>query len=198
MMFHSVLRYLRLAFAVLLAAMGCASALSNAAPILEKISPNPTVYQESTDYSLFTTNSPGFFASFPGNVTAPLQLVAPDLDTGCQAADFAGFASGNIALIRRGGCFFSDKVNFAAAAGAVGVLIYNNLPGGVGSVTLEDPTNIPSMHITNVLGADLIAEFGSGRVIMHMSTVTESVPEPVTLSLLALSLAGLGWSRRRK
>jgi hypothetical protein len=195
MMLHSVWRYLRLAFAMLLGALGCASALSNAAPILEKISPNPTVYQEGTDYSLFGS---GFFASFPGDVTAPLQLVAPDLDTGCQAADFAGFASGNIALIRRGGCFFSDKVNFAAAAGAVGVLIYNNLPGGVSSVTLQDPTNIPSMHISDVLGADLIADLRTGPVTMHMSTVTESVPEPVTLALLGLGLAGLGWSQRRK
>ena len=191
-------RGLRLVFAILLAAMGCTPAMSNAAPILEQTAPNPTVYQEGTDYALFTSAGSGFFASFPGSVTAPLQLVSPDADTGCQTADFGGFTPGNIALIRRGGCFFSDKVNLAAAAGAVAVLIYNNLSGGVGSVTLEDPTNIPSMHITNLLGADLIADLGSGPVSIRISTVTDSVPAPTTLALLGLGLAGLGFARRRK
>ena len=40
--------------------------------------------------------------------------------SGCEAADFAGFPAGNIALIQRGTCTFEHKGNNAAAAGAVG------------------------------------------------------------------------------
>ena len=45
--------------------------------------------------------------------------------SGCTAADFAGFEAGNIALIQRGTCTFREKVDNAVAAGAAGVVIFN-------------------------------------------------------------------------
>jgi peptidase M28-like protein/PA domain-containing protein len=45
--------------------------------------------------------------------------------SGCTAADFSGFTPGNIALIQRGGCNFGVKVLNATAAGASGVVIFN-------------------------------------------------------------------------
>jgi hypothetical protein len=45
--------------------------------------------------------------------------------SGCTAADFSGFVSGRIALIQRGGCNFGVKVQNAQAAGASGVIIFN-------------------------------------------------------------------------
>src|SRR6266478_9752291 len=45
--------------------------------------------------------------------------------SGCTAADFTGFVSGRIALIQRGGCNFGVKVQNAQAAGASGVIIFN-------------------------------------------------------------------------
>ena len=72
-------------------------------------------------------------------------LVTPvDLDlgpgnastSGCEAADFAGFPPGNIALIQRGACSFGLKAENAAAAGAVGVIIFNqgNVPSRLGLI----------------------------------------------------------------
>ena len=68
-----------------------------------------------------------------GVVTAPLRAVklglgdgAPGASTsGCEAADFDGFARGAVALVRRGTCTFQVKVGRAVAAGAVGVVVMN-------------------------------------------------------------------------
>ena len=54
--------------------------------------------------------------------------------SGCEASDFAGFVPGRVALIQRGTCTFRDKALNAAAAGAAGVIIFNegNDPDRVG------------------------------------------------------------------
>lgn len=45
--------------------------------------------------------------------------------SGCTAADFTGFTPGRVALIQRGTCNFGVKVLNAEAAGASGVIIFN-------------------------------------------------------------------------
>ena len=44
--------------------------------------------------------------------------------SGCPAADYAG-VSGKVALVQRGTCPFVTKWSLAQAAGATGVIIYN-------------------------------------------------------------------------
>ncbi len=72
-----------------------------------------------------------FTGSGPGDVTAAVtpvdvQLTTPNTNTsGCEAADFAGFPAGNIALIQRGSCNFSVKALNADAAGASAVILFN-------------------------------------------------------------------------
>ena len=54
-----------------------------------------------------------------GDVTAAVTRCPPPADTpGCNAADFAGFPAGNIALISRGTCTFAIKATNAYNAGA--------------------------------------------------------------------------------
>ena len=66
-----------------------------------------------------------------GDITAPLVRGRPGIPrvggstSGCEAADFAGFPAGPIALVQRGTCDFIDKVNNAADAGACAVIIFN-------------------------------------------------------------------------
>ena len=61
--------------------------------------------------------------------------------SGCEAADFAGFPAGNIALIQRGTCTFELKAENAAAAGAVGVLFFNQ-----GNTAAPDRNGHPRGH----------------------------------------------------
>ena len=70
-----------------------------------------------------------------GNVTAQLQEVNDNQfppgptpsssNAGCEAADFAGFVPGRVALIQRGTCPFHDKALNAQTAGASAVVIFN-------------------------------------------------------------------------
>ena len=85
---------------------------------LEQLGPVPTTYLEGSDYNVMTESEPG---EVSGAVTAvDLQLIDPATSTsGCEAADFAGFPAGNIALVQRGACAFGLKAENAAAAGAV-------------------------------------------------------------------------------
>ena len=52
--------------------------------------------------------------------------------SGCEAGDFADFLSGNIALVQRGTCPFAVKALNARAAGAAGVVIFNQGGGTPG------------------------------------------------------------------
>ena len=76
-------------------------------------------YVEGVDFGVITQSDPG---DVTAAVTAvDLQLGLGNTSTsGCEAADFAGFPAGNIALLQRGTCTFELKAENAAAAGAVG------------------------------------------------------------------------------
>ena len=91
---------------------------------LEQVAPGAVTYVESVDYGLLDQSDPG---DVMAAVTAvDLQLGLGNTATsGCEAADFAGFPAGNIALLQRGTCFFQVKAENAAAAGAIGVIIFN-------------------------------------------------------------------------
>jgi hypothetical protein len=61
------------------------------------------------------------------DLSAPLKYNASNV-LGCSAFT-AGSLTGSIALVSRGSCNFSVKIDNAAAAGAVGVIVYNNAGG---------------------------------------------------------------------
>lgn len=91
----------------------------------------------------------------PGKVTAALVSVA---NTGCDATDYPAAVSGAIALISRGTCNFVIKVTLAKAAGAVGAIVYNNVPDGVVFGTLGEAGDyVPAVGITQADGLALVA-----------------------------------------
>lgn len=62
-------------------------------------------------------------------------------------------ASGNIALIQRGTCFFSDKIINAEAAGYSGVVVFNDALRGDALVTMGGtPTNLPGVFVGHSTG----------------------------------------------
>ena len=68
----------------------------------------------------------GFGETTAAVTAVDVNLVPPRANTsGCEAADFAGFVAGNIALVQRGTCTFADKATNAQAAGASAVIIFN-------------------------------------------------------------------------
>jgi hypothetical protein len=70
---------------------------------------------------------------------------------------------GKIALIDRGGCAFTTKALNAQAAGAKGVIIANNVPGGPAPVGGFNPfVTIPTVGATLEQGAAIRAEVEGG------------------------------------
>jgi aminopeptidase Y len=89
---------------------------------------------------------------------------------GCDAADYAGFPVGNIALISRGVCAFGIKATHAYAAGASGVIIYNNTAGPInGTLGNGFTLDIPVTSVTQAVGQKLAATPG---LIMRLKTET--------------------------
>ncbi|SFT03642.1 M28 family metallopeptidase [Saccharopolyspora flava] len=97
-----------------------------------------------------------------GGITAPLSVAAVDDTPGCEATDFGPDVAGSVALIQRGSCTFAEKQQVAADAGAVGVIIYNNVEGPLNG-TLGDPADarIPSAGTSMQVGQALAGQAGA-------------------------------------
>lgn len=108
-----------------------------------------------------------------GDVTAPVTaLPGPGTDAtpGCEAADFAGFPAGHIALISRGACTFAIKANNAYAAGAVAVVIYNNTAGTLnGTLGNNFSLDLPVTSVTQAVGQQLAA---TPALVLRVKTST--------------------------
>lgn len=77
----------------------------------------------------------------------------------------AAAINGKIALIRRGDCTFVEKVKFAQNAGAIAVLMMNNVGGTPIPMGGTDATiTIPSVMISDTDGNLIQAALGSGNV----------------------------------
>lgn len=72
--------------------------------------------------------------------------------------------TGKIALINRGGCNFTVKVLAAQSAGAVAVIMVNNVAGAPGIMGggPDNTITIPAVMITDVDGAAIAAQLGAG------------------------------------
>jgi Zn-dependent M28 family amino/carboxypeptidase len=146
----------------------------------ERISPDPVTYTSGFEDDYLTMEYSG-----SDDVTAPLQAVggivipSPGGSTsGCAAGDFAGFVAGNIALIQRGSCPFRQKAENAKAAGAAGVVIFNegNVDPsddriGVINGTLDPPElkGLPVIGTSFAVGEDLYNRLKTGQVVIHLA-----------------------------
>src|SRR3954470_19815735 len=95
----------------------------------------------------------------PQAFTTPGNLV----EAGAVCGPFNPAAvTGNIALIDRGTCTFAAKVAAAQAAGAIGVVIVNNVPGLAGMGGTDATITIPSVMIRQEFGATLHQRVAAG------------------------------------
>lgn len=106
----------------------------------------------------------GGFAGAP-EITTPLtnELVLSGLG---QPEDFTASVKGKFALVMRGKIAFIDKVNNAIAAGAAGVVIFNNAPGLVQGALTQDGSTvaIPVRMIEQIVGEELKGILTTGAV----------------------------------
>jgi len=94
----------------------------------------------------------------------------PTTTDGCTAYLNAAAVAGKIALVDRGVCTFVVKAKNAQAAGALGVLIVNNVAPGAPGMSGTDPTiAIPVVSIPQADGAAIRAELAQGNVSLRMA-----------------------------
>jgi Zn-dependent M28 family amino/carboxypeptidase len=111
----------------------------------------------------------GFSPNTPvGGITG--ELVAPANPLGCDAGAWEGVdAEGKIALVSRGSCTFSAKSLAAGVAGAIGLIVYNNVDGELsGTLGGENPGHVPSGGIRKTDGESLVRELAAGPVTVNL------------------------------
>ncbi|MFL6195435.1 MAG: S8 family serine peptidase [Thermoanaerobaculia bacterium] len=106
-------------------------------------------------------------------------------------APAAGSLTGKVALIRRGTCGFFEKVANAQAAGAAGVVIYNNQAGAVTpNVVGATPITIPVVSITAADGGVINSRLAAGTV--NLTWGTQIVEQPIADANLISSFSSYG------
>ncbi|QSB13644.1 S8 family serine peptidase [Natronosporangium hydrolyticum] len=104
------------------------------------------------------------------DITAEIRHVVGNA-FGCQSFA-AGAFEGALALIQRGGgCNFAVKVNNAAAAGAVGVVLFSDMAGPPVFLSGLETTSIPAVNLSLPQGSEL------------RDFIVDSSPEPTEVHL---------------
>ena len=102
-------------------------------------------------------------------VAAPVDDANPSGPTttdGCTAYTNASAIAGRVALVDRGECTFVVKAQNAQSAGAVAIIVANNVAGDPpGMDGLAPDVTIPVMSVTQADGAELRASLGAGVVV---------------------------------
>lgn len=148
-------------------------------PVLEQISPEAVTYVPNELDGFATATYSG-----SGDVTAAAEAVdvqfppgteANTSTSGCEESDFDAFTAGNIAIVQRGACTFALKVSNAEAAGAAGVVIFNEGQEGrqeaFGATLGSAGFTVPVVGSSFAIGEALSA----GNVELHLAVdaVTE-------------------------
>lgn len=114
----------------------------------------------------------------------------------CDAADFADFPRGAIALAQRGGCAFEDKARLAAAAGAAALVIFNQgdrdtrkaaFPGDLGP---DFTAALPVFAIGFDQGADWADKAASPEGLMLSFSLQATAKRVETVNVIADSPEG--------
>jgi Zn-dependent M28 family amino/carboxypeptidase len=108
-----------------------------APPVFQQLSPTAKTYVPGTeaddgsaavDYITFEFSPTANVASAPVVPVSDIVIPSPAANSntaGCEATDFPATTTGAISLIQRGTCPFVQKIANAQAAGAVGVILFN-------------------------------------------------------------------------
>lgn len=117
----------------------------------------------------------------PGNIPVPsapdfiqtevaLYLDAdPSTSIACTPASNEAELNGKIVILRRGDCTFVSKVLNAQNAGAIAVIVVNNVVNSLVTMSGADPNvTIPAVFVTQDVGEAIIAEMQNGPVTVKL------------------------------
>ncbi len=123
--------------------------------------------------------------------TPPLAVVGPVSGDVVVASDLLACGpidpvpAGSIVLISRGGCVFVDKIANAEAAGAAGVVVYNNLAGDPFVMGGSGTFGIPAVMVSLADGQTIQAAVESGSTVNVTLSADTVIPKPELADLLA-------------
>lgn len=125
-------------------------------------------------------------------VTEPIEAEIRDAATvdpgnglGCERFPSGGFA-GSVALVERGQCLFAEKVNNAALAEAVAVVVVNNVAGPPITMGGLETTTRQSVMIDNQLGEQLRGFVaGQAPVQVRLDPATQLVTDARWANVMA-------------
>ncbi|NDJ17642.1 M28 family metallopeptidase [Myxacorys almedinensis] len=110
-----------------------------------------------------------YHGTIAGQVTGRLVAIPND----GQPQDYAGTAvKGAIAIARRGGMTFSEKVKYAAEAGAIAIIIVNNEPKNVRGSLTSSPA-IPVLGLSGAEGEPLMARARTASLTAKLNVNTQ-------------------------
>ncbi|HVA54464.1 MAG TPA: S8 family serine peptidase [Gammaproteobacteria bacterium] len=97
---------------------------------------------------------------------------------GCSPLTNAPDMIGNLALIQRGTCNFSVKILYVQAAGAIGVVVFNNVSGapitmGGSSAGISIPAEMISLDDGTLIATALGGSPGTGNIAADITTDTK-------------------------
>ncbi len=171
-------------------------------PAFSQTSPTPHDYVLSDEWGpgQSTGTVTGGIVQPAGGIVLP-PTPTPTSASGCSASDFSGFVAGRVALIQRGTCNFGVKVQNAQAAGASGVIIFNEgntNPDRTGLLigSLQDaagnpiiPT-IPVAFTTFAVGQSLYKQAQQSPPVMSLSIPAVVKPNTPDYNVIAESKGG--------
>jgi hypothetical protein len=170
-------------------------------PTFSEVSPNAHDYLLGTEWGPGQTTGSAIGVSLvaAGGIVLPPTPTSSST-SGCTMADFPLTISGHVALIQRGGCNFGVKVLNAQAAGATGVVIFNEgNPGRTGltigsMVDANGNSFIPTIPVgftTFAIGEDLFNQIQAGTApVVNLSVPAIVTPNVDDYNVIAESKGG--------
>ncbi|KAH7160375.1 hypothetical protein B0J13DRAFT_670965 [Dactylonectria estremocensis] len=122
-----------------------------------------------------------------GSFVGPLIAVS---NVGCESTDYPSTVSGNVAFVSRGSCTFAQKSINAKAAGAVGVIVYNNVPGSLaGTLGSAFGAYAPIAGISQEDSVAILAALAAGEVTVDFD-IDAVVENRVNYNVIAETKTG--------
>lgn len=130
--------------------------------------------------------SPGSNSAIPASVVEAPVRFDPNQPAGADGCTGfpANFFDNAIALVHRGTCAFTDKINNAAAAGAIMVIIRNNQSAPI-SMNTAGQVSVPAYSMEQVPG-DALRDFAAANPTAALRFEADSAPQGDVLAGFSL------------